>query len=453
MTDNSIQCPECGAEIEISDVLSRKIEHDLKQSLKAEHEQKLKHALERQKSHAQNEFDQSLQQLKSELEGQAKQLEAAKAKEQNLQQQATDLARQQAELETTVTARLKEKETQLKTQLSEKLREENSLLINDLKEQLQEKSTAIDESRTREMDLIKQARQLEEEKKNMRLEVERRVDASRKELESRMAKEFDEASRLKLLEKEKQIDGLRKSLDEARRKSEQGSMETQGEVLELDLENRLRTAFPHDQFTPVAKGAKGADVIQQVFDATMNECGKIIWEVKNTKAFSPLWIQKLKDDQRSAGASLAVLVSVVLPDSIKQFGQHEGIWLSDIHSYLPLVTALRDQLIQVNFARQASEGKGEKMELMFSYLSGDEFRQRIEAIVEAFNDMQDQLNKERRAMEKLWREREKQIQRITNNTVGMYGEVRGIIGSSVASIPSLELDPDFDEDDDQKRLL
>lgn len=445
MTDNSIQCPECGAHIEISAVLSKKIEDDLKRSLQQENDTKLREALARQKAQSDADAQNAQQALQQEIAQQQKQIEAAQQAQQELEAQKHALNEAQAQFEKTLNERLQEREASLTAQLNNKIRDEHAVEITNLKTALQEKSEAMDASRAREMQLMKQARQLEEEKKSMDLEIQRQVESSRKEIEQKLNKEFDEASRLKLLEKEKQIEGLRKSLEEAKRKSEQGSMETQGEVLEVDLESKLRQAFPHDQFSPVLKGARGADVIQQVFDAGMNECGRIIWEVKNTKAFSPQWIQKLKDDQRSAGASLAVLVSVALPDQIKQFGQHEGVWISDIHCYLPLVSALRDQLIQVNFARQASEGKGEKMEMMFTYLSGDEFRQRVEAIVEAFNDMQEQLNKERRAMEKLWREREKQIQRITTNTIGMYGEVRGIIGSSVQTIPALELEDESDD--------
>jgi hypothetical protein len=217
-------------------------------------------------------------------------------------------------------------------------------------------------------------------------------------------------------------------------------METQGEVLELDLEQTLHSQFIHDIIKPVPKGIKGADVIQEVRDASLNECGKIIWEAKNTKKWSPQWLQKLKDDQREIGANIALLVSVALPDGIKSFGMIDGVWVTDIQSYKPLASALREQLIQVSFARNASQGKSEKMDIMFNYLSGDEFRQRVEAIVDTFSNMQVQLNKEKRAMERIWKEREKQIQRISTNTIGMYGDVRGIIGSSVQTIPALELE-------------
>jgi hypothetical protein len=219
-------------------------------------------------------------------------------------------------------------------------------------------------------------------------------------------------------------------------------METQGEALELDLEANLSIHFPHDEIAPVSKGIRGADVIQTVNNQSMVGCGSIIWETKNTKAWNSGWIDKLKDDQRSIGANLAVLVSTELPEGIKAFGEVDGVWVTSVASYVPLAMALRQQLIQVTFARGASKGKSEKMEMVYEYLTGDAFRHKVEAIVETFVGMQDQLNKEKRAYTRLWKEREKQIERIIENTAGMYGDVRGLIGSSVPEIKALTLEGD-----------
>jgi len=208
----------------------------------------------------------------------------------------------------------------------------------------------------------------------------------------------------------------------------------------MDLENQLKREFPRDRIAPVLKGIKGADLVQEVFDELQSRCGHIIWEAKNTKRWSPGWIGKLKDDQRDASATFAVLVTSVLPSNIERFGQIDGVWVCDVHSYLGLAVALRHHLIDIAFARKAAEGKNDKVEMVYRYLSGDEFKRRIEAIVESFNSIQEQLMRERRAMEKIWKEREKQIQRITLNTVGMYGEMRGIIGSGLPQIAALELD-------------
>ena len=436
MTDKSIKCPECGTDIEISTVLSQQIENDLKK----ENEQKLQKALADAQKKSMEDFSLEKEDLKLQLDEQKEKLEKAREKELDLKKQQRDLETKREQLNEEVETRLKKQEQVLRDQLEKKAKQAAATEISDLQEQIREKDSRVEEAQKKELEIRKQARQLEEKQKNLDLEFQRKIDEERKEIEDKISKQFSDESNLKLKEKEKQINDLRKSLDEAKRKSEQGSMETQGEVLELDLEQRLRSQFVHDIISPVPKGIKGADIIQEVRDTSMNECGKIIWEAKNTKNWSPLWLQKLKDDQREVGANMAILISIALPEGIKGFGMVEGVWVTDRSSSLPLASAIREQLIQVNFARSASQGKSEKMDVMFSYLSGDEFRQRVEAIVETFSNMQDQLNKEKRAMERIWKEREKQIQRITTNTIGMYGDVRGIIGSSVQSIPALELE-------------
>jgi hypothetical protein len=449
MPDKFINCPECNAEIEISTVLAQQIEEDLKNSLQQAHEQKLRKAVEAAEQKSQQGFSLEMQALQDQLKEQQGKLSQAREKELDLKKQARDLESKREQLEDEITKRLKEKEQALRDQISKQSKQQNELAMQDLKEQLKERDEKVVEAQRLELDLRKQHRQLEDKQKSLDLEFQRKLDEERHALEDKLGKQFSEEANLKLLEKEKQIADLRKSLDDAKRKSEQGSMETQGEVLELDLEQRLMARFPHDLVAPVPKGIKGADVIQTIIDPAQADCGKIIWEAKNTKNWSSLWLQKLKDEQRNIGANVAILVSVSLPDGIRGFGLIDGVWVTDLQSYLPLAEAIREQLIQVNFARNASHGKSEKMEVMFNYLSGDEFRQRVEAIVETFSTMHNQLHKEKRAMERIWKEREKQIERITSNTIGMYGDVRGIIGNSVQSIPALELDPYFDSDNDK----
>ncbi|MEA3292780.1 MAG: DUF2130 domain-containing protein [Pseudomonadota bacterium] len=300
-----------------------------------------------------------------------------------------------------------------------------------------------------EIELRKRARELEARQQELEVEVARKLDAERAQLTSRVRSQLDEEFSLRMREKEQQIEGLRKSLTEAKRRSEQGSQAGQGEALELNLEQALETAFPEDVLRPVPKGMRGADLIQEVRGGGADVCGSLLWEAKNTKHWSPSWIDKLKDDQREVGASLAILVTTAMPPEVQRFGLLDGVWVSDLRSYRMLAVALRGQLIEVAFARNASKGKSEKMEMIYHYLSGNEFRQRVEAIVESFDAMHTQLTRERRAMERLWKEREKQIQRITTNTIGMYGEMRGIIGATLPEIQALELDPDAEEKSDQ----
>ena len=204
----------------------------------------------------------------------------------------------------------------------------------------------------------------------------------------------------------------------------------------------------HDDIQPVPKGIRGADLVHTVRTPMGADCGVLLWETKNTKAWSQAWIPKLKDDIIEIRAAIAILVSVVLPPGINRFGQVDGVWVSDPLCAIPLAAALREQLMAVNRERSASIGKNEKMEALYQYLAGVEFKQKIEGIVEAFTSMQDQLNKERRAMERHWKQREKEIERVIKNTVGLYGDMQGIIGGQIPVIPALELD----EEEEQKKL-
>jgi hypothetical protein len=314
------------------------------------------------------------------------------------------------------------------------------LELKDLRAQLAEQQGKAEVAEQQELVLRKRARELEQKHQKLDLELERRLEQERKTIETKLRDQLDEAQTLKLKEKEQQIEDLRKAVDELRRKSQQGSQERQGEVLELDIEAALNQQFPQDDIQPVPKGMRGADLVQEVHNSAGQPCGAILWEAKNTRHFQLAWIDKLKQDQRSTGAALAVIVSAALPEGIREFSRIDGVWIASLRAWPALATALREQLTQVAFARAASEGKREKMELLYAYLSGEEFRQRVEAIVEAFSAMHTQLHKERRAMERLWHEREKQIDRIVTHTAGMYGEVRGLIGAGMPEIQLLALE-------------
>ncbi len=309
-----------------------------------------------------------------------------------------------------------------------------------LREQLAEQERKTRQAQEAELALRREKAALEARARELDLEVARRVDAEKQKLEEHIRAHAAEEQALKLKEKDKQIEDLKALLEEARRKSEQGSQERQGEVLELDLEAALARAFPQDEIRPVPKGLRGADLIQTVRDSGLRPCGTIIWETKNTKNWSPSWLTKLKDDQRAAGASVAVLVSVTLPDDVRTFGLVDGVWVASLPCYLPLAVALREHLLHVAFAQAAAQGMSDKMEALYRYLSGDEFRHRVQALIETFTAMKDQLMRERRAMEKLWAERDKQIERIMTNTVGLYGAIRGVIGGQLPEMPALDLE-------------
>jgi hypothetical protein len=349
-----------------------------------------------------------------------------------------------AQIRRDIEARLKvEEEKHIKAAVvaaESRAREVSEQELKLLRDQLSEQQRKTRAAQDAELALRKDKAALEERQRELDLEVARKLDAEKQRLEEAIRRSVGEEQALKVKEKDKQIEDLKKLLEEARRKSEQGSQALQGEVLELDLQAELERRFPHDVIRPVPKGVRGADLIQEVRNGALQSCGAIIWETKNTKHWQASWIAKLKEDQREAKANLAVLVSVTLPEGFGEFGQVDGVWVASLRTWPALAVALREQLIQVAFAHVASEGKHEKMEQLYRYLAGDQFRARVQGIVEAFTELQDQVNRERRAMERLWKEREKQIEGVITNTVGMYGEMRGIVGASLPEIPGLTLE-------------
>lgn len=306
-----------------------------------------------------------------------------------------------------------------------------------LEEQLAEKDRRLREASENELQIRKEKNELEEEKKNFELEKQRQLDEERKKISEEASKKAIEGQQYIIAQLKKQLADATIAKDDLARKLEQGSQQIQGEVLELELEELLRVEFSHDEILPVPKGVKGADVIQKVLDSSERVCGQIVWESKKTKGWNEGWIQKLKDNQRVIKADLAVIASAVLPEDVKGFAFRDGIWICDIKLIIALATALRINLLNIARERAMSVGKNEKVEILYSYLTGVEFKQRVEAIIEAFLNMDEGLKKEKMAYEKIWSEREKQIQKIIKNTVGMYGDLSGLV--ALPQIKILEL--------------
>lgn len=327
----------------------------------------------------------------------------------------------------------------IEKEAKQRAKEAVTLELKDLREEILEKEKKLQESQKAELELRKDRRKLEEDKKTFELEMTRKIDEERKNIQDEALKKASEGHRLKDLEKEKKISDLTTQIQDLKRTVEQGSQQTQGEVLELELEEILKSNFPLDQIEPVPKGIRGADILQKVHNQSGHYSGTIIWESKRTKAWSNGWIEKLKDDQREVKAEIAVLMTTTLPKEVKNFASLNGIWITDHASIVGLATALRLSLTQVANTKMAAVGKNEKMEVLYNYLSGPEFRQKIEAMVETFVSMKKDLDQEKRAMTKNWSKREKQIERVVNNISGMYGDMEGIIGASLPQIKSLEL--------------
>ena len=269
--------------------------------------------------------------------------------------------------------------------------------------------------------------------------IEKRVQASVGTIQTKARQEADEAARLRVAEKDQTIESMARTIEELKRKAEQGSQQSQGEVLELELEELLRGRFPTDSIDPIGKGELGADVMQQVNGAIGQPAGIILWETKRTKAWSDGWLAKLRDDQRRSGADVALIVSQALPKHVEQFDLVEGIWVAHPRCALPVAVALRQGLIDVSSSRLVQQGQQTKMEQVYHYLTGTKFRQRVDAVVEKFNDMRDDLDKERKFMGRQWAKRETQILSVLDSAVGMVGDLQAIAGKAMPEIPSLDI--------------
>jgi hypothetical protein len=265
------------------------------------------------------------------------------------------------------------------------------------------------------------------------------VQASLATVRDKAKLEAEDGLKLRLAEKEEQIASMQRQVEELRRKAEQGSQQLQGEVQELALEATLRAKFPRDLIEPVPKGEFGGDVLQRVLDPLDQHCGTILWESKRTKNWTDSWLAKLREDQRKAKADIALIVSNTLPRGVHTFDHVDGIWVTNSRCAIPVAIALRQSLIEIAAVRQAGVGQDSKMEIMYQYLTGPRFRQRLEAIVEKFSDMQEDLEKERRTMTRLWAKREEQIRGVIDATAGMYGDLQGIAGHALKEIDGIAL--------------
>jgi len=412
MAEQVIVCPHCKKEIALTEAITQKIQEDLRKAFEVESKRKEEEFIKREK--------------------------VILAKE-------NEISRSRELMEQEISKRVMIEKERFKNEIKKKISEESGLELKALQDEKDSLTKRLEEAQKSELQLRRNAREVEERQKNIDLEVARKIDADRAKIREEAISKADVEHLLKDREYEKKISDLIKQLEDAKRKAEQGSQQTQGEVLELELEDMLKQAFPYDSIEPVPKGIKGADVVQKVNNSTGQCCGTIIWESKRTKGWNEEWVDKLKNDQREVKAEIAVLMSSVLPKEIRNFACYKGVWLTDYACAMGLATAMRMSLIEVAQTKQAIVGQHEKMEVLYNYLCGPEFKQKVEAIVEAFVTMKHDLDNEKRVIEKLWAKREQQIARIIKNTVKMYGDMQGIIGASLPQIKSLELKALTDE--------
>ncbi len=339
----------------------------------------------------------------------------------------------------------KKQETEYKKVLEADRLKQESIVKQDfekqmlmLKTELESKSQENNKLKEKQLELQQKERQLKEQELNMKLEMDQKLNQELQVREEAIRKRTDEQYQMTLKEKEVQMDQLRTQMKEMERKVNQGSMQLQGEAQELVLEELLINFFRFDEIREVSKGIRGADVIQVVKTQYGKECGKIIYESKRTKAFSESWITKLKSDMIAERADFCVIVTETMPKDMDSFGFKDGVWICSFKEVQGVASLLREAIIGVFNTKVAETNKGDKMQVMYGYLTGNEFVQQMRSIVETFVTMKDTLEKEKRAYYKIWNEREKQMDKVIQNAAGIYGSLRGIAGSAIQEIKQLE---------------
>jgi hypothetical protein len=404
-SSDSIKCPKCGESIPITETLH----HQLTEQARAE--------------------------MKLELAGGQKTLVA---KEKELHAWEVKLTEAEQDIDDQVAKRLSAQKAKLSKDALENARAEVSLELKDLAADAAEKERNLQALRANELQLRKEKRDLETAKRNQDLEVARKVDAECEHIREEALTEAANEHRLKDAEKDHKLQEAVKLNSELTRKLQQGSQQIQGEVLELELEDILRGCCRFDEILPVPKGVRGADVLQRVTTRSGVRCGLIIWEAKHTKSWNDGWISKLKDDQQQARADIAVLVTDVLPKEVEYFGKKDNVWIT-VPKYVPnLVATLRMMLEEVAQTKRAVASKNETVEALFNYLTGPDFANRVEAIMRGFIGMKEELDEEKRVTSRRWAKREKQLELVLGNTSGMYGDLQGLIGTSLKPIAALE---------------
>jgi hypothetical protein len=419
-TESHIKCPNCGTDINVNNILSHQLEEEIRQKYQAQ--------LTEEKQKYQKEKD-ALNNEKEEFEKQKKQDKAVF--EERLEKQ------------------LKEERIAIESKLKTKLSEEQADQFKLLQEELNQKSEQVKELNRTKAEIERLKREKEEAKEIAEAEAQKKLNEQLSTEKEKIRKSEEEKNELKMRDLQKQLDDQKRLTEEMKRKQEQGSMQLQGEVQELAIEEWLQTQFPLDSIEEIKKGARGGDCIQTVNTFAQQNCGKIYYESKRTKDFQGSWIEKFKADMREKAADIGVLVTEAMPSDMERMGLRDGIWVCTYEEFKGLSGVLRESIIQVSTALGSQVNKGDKMQLLYDYLTSNSFRMQVEAIVEGFSSMKSALESEKRAMQRIWKEREKQIDKVINNTIDMHASIRGIAGNAIQAVKALELPgDDLDEIED-----
>jgi hypothetical protein len=408
--ESQIHCPNCGVSIDVQDILS----HQLEEEIKKKYQNQL--LGEKQK------IEELEQKFKSEIDA----FEEKKKHENTLFQER-------------LSKQLKEEKQRLEEMLKIKLKEEQAEQYEALQKELNEKSEQIKELNRTKAEIERLKREKEELKEKTEAESQLKLNELLHVEKEKIKRLEEEKNELKFKELMKQLEDQKKLTEEMKRKQEQGSMQLQGEILELAIEEWLVSQFPLDSIEEIKKGARGGDCIQTVNTRSRQNCGTIYYESKRTKEFSANWIEKFKADMRDKGADIGVIVTEAMPNDMDRMGLKDGIWICNYEEFKGLCHVLRESIIQLSTAISSQENKGDKMHMLYDYLTSNTFRMQVEAIVEGFSSLKSALDSEKRAMHRIWKEREKQIDKVMFNTIEMYGGIKGIAGNAVQAVKALDM--------------
>ena len=413
---NDIKCPNCGHHFDVENVIAAEIE---------------------QKFHQQ--FQEKLQQSLNVIEQDKNKLLAEQQKFEEAKKNENELFAQRLQKE-----KLK-LETELQEQLGKSIAADFENKVRILQINNKDNEEKLMEARRKELEFLQKEQAINNKEAELDITLQKRLQEERILLSEQIHRQETEKNQikdtefqLKLKELQVQLEEQRKLAEEMKRRAEQSSMQRQGEVQELLLEQILKENFPFDLIEEVGKGVEGADCIQVVRNHAGKECGKIIYESKRTKGWNNAWIEKLKNDKRNRGVDVAILVTHAFPKDMERFGEKDGIWICTFNEVGSVAYLLRKGIIQIQEVQKSQENKGDKMQMLYDYLTGIEFRGQIEAIAEGFMTIKNGISKERMQMEKIWKEREKQLEKVLLNTSALYGSVKGIAGASIGDVPLLD---------------
>ena len=415
MSESKIECPNCGHSFDVEAVLATKAERRIRKEMESDYAARMK----------------DLDSLRKALKDQQEEFETKKQKENEIFSKKLE-------------ERIEKERKEFQEKARKSLKEEYKLQLDAFKKEIDERKEENKALKQQEIEFLKRENSLKEQAEKQEMALQKQFLEQQRAIEEKAREKEREAMALKEKDYQKQLEDQRKLIDEMKRKSEQGSMQLQGEVQELALEELLAHAYPYDSIDEVPKGIRGADCIQTVMNGRQQACGSIVYESKRTKAFAKDWIDKLKQDQVDCKADLAVIVTESFPADMSRFGERDGVWICGFHEVKSLSFVLREMLLRTHAVRTADENKGDKKEMLYTYLTSNEFIQNIQRIVENYDGMTQQLSREKRAMQKLWKEREKQIWVVQENIASLFGSIKGIAGRELDTYDVLEL-PESEE--------